>query len=878
MNGRGRLSSCLGFSAIVLLLLVSLLGTSLGPAPALGAPALISGGGVAGAAVFQEEETDAASTTQPAVEATVSAEVTATESPTVTEPAVETATAMPTEPATVVATETPTVTVTPTERATDGPATETATATEIPATPVVDVHVASVASASLSSTRGTVNSKVAFTLSGFPSRATVAIAWQRTAGSWIDLGSTQVDEQGAGTGSFRVPATPGGTGQVVRFSTTNAEATATYDVVPRIKVTPSSVAPGATVDVSLRGFASREAVRIRWRNAQGSWIEVATATLSGTGSANVDVIVPPWAPVGSNSVRADSAAFAAQTNAVTISGAVTPMPAVTLNPTRGTVNKSIAFTLTGFTPKAAVTISWVRSSGSLITLGSVTADADGAATGSFKIPATPGGAGRVRFSAGPVTVDGTLDVASRIKVTPGEGTVGSTVDVSLRGYAAGESVQIRWRDGSGSFRTMATATMSSTGSKNVAVTVPDWAPTGTNAIRGDGPSFRAQTNAFTVLDDQPTKGVVTSSVTEIRPGSAFTVSISNYPANDTFRANVADSGSTGGDYLGIITTDASGAGSATFVYPLRAVFGGQGYIQVFPPSRNSYPDFVAGKGDIYVLPVVTALPGNGLVIEGTTTSVEIAGVAINSTITIALEGAETVTQTVEYVYSPGWYSGPKAPLGVSSAAMTITIRDPATGRTEVFERTLQIVRDQTRASAVANCWLYTHECSWSVSSEFGEEYYEISLVYPDGSFRQLAWGTTDIFGKATGSSFLPAELPEGMYVVRTQVSGGTYNTTLWVEPEMSSEPVWLWTGLAGQSVTLQLSGYSPNTVVDIYFERWDTDPSLVYVATIVTDAQGTATLQTTIPLNVENQSHFVALGGGVQWYGVNVMFHDYPLE
>ena len=90
-----------------------------------------------------------------------------------------------------------------------------------------------------------------------------------------------------------------------------------FEVAPRIKVIPSTVSPGQTVDVSLRGFGKRESVRIRWL-VNGSWVTIATVVTSNTGSANVDVTVPANADLGQNSVRGDGAEFRQQTNAVTV--------------------------------------------------------------------------------------------------------------------------------------------------------------------------------------------------------------------------------------------------------------------------------------------------------------------------------------------------------------------------------------------------------------------------------------------------------------------------------------------------------------------------------------------------------------------------------
>ncbi|HET8521714.1 MAG TPA: M23 family metallopeptidase [Thermomicrobiales bacterium] len=171
----------------------------------------------------------------------------------------------------------------------------------------------------VSPTRGTVNTWVNYQLSGFPAGTAVTIQWRRTSGSLMSLGSVHVNSSGARSGRIRVPATPGGDNQQIRFSTGLLRATAYYDVAPRIKAIPSSAARGQTINISLRGFGKKETVRIRWQRG-ASWVELTRVVTSNTGSANVDIRVPSWAPDGRTSIRGDGTSFRAQTNAFTVTG------------------------------------------------------------------------------------------------------------------------------------------------------------------------------------------------------------------------------------------------------------------------------------------------------------------------------------------------------------------------------------------------------------------------------------------------------------------------------------------------------------------------------------------------------------------------------
>jgi hypothetical protein len=80
-----------------------------------------------------------------------------------------------------------------------------------------------------------------------------------------------------------------------------------------------NVSRGQTVNVSLRGFAAHQTVYIKWKKGN-SYEQINHVETSNTGSANIDVHVPKWVSDGATSVRAESSAGNAQTNAVTVSG------------------------------------------------------------------------------------------------------------------------------------------------------------------------------------------------------------------------------------------------------------------------------------------------------------------------------------------------------------------------------------------------------------------------------------------------------------------------------------------------------------------------------------------------------------------------------
>jgi hypothetical protein len=209
----------------------------------------------------------------------------------------------------------------------------------------------------VSATSGTVNSPLNYWLDLYPLGVSVNVKWDGKVTT-----SATTNNLGKATGGFPVPASPMGP-HTVKFTYGHWTSTATFTVKPRIKVIPTEVYLGQTVNVSLRGFAKYEVVRIRWKKGT-SWVELARVTTSSTGSANAYVKVPTWAPIGANSVRGDGSFGHAQTNAVMVSRGErtsaevktpTPTPTSTKTPTpTATAIPATATPTTTSTPTATI--------------------------------------------------------------------------------------------------------------------------------------------------------------------------------------------------------------------------------------------------------------------------------------------------------------------------------------------------------------------------------------------------------------------------------------------------------------------------------------------------------------------------------------------
>jgi hypothetical protein len=166
---------------------------------------------------------------------------------------------------------------------------------------------------------------------------------------------------------------------------------------------------------------------------------------------------------------------------------------VSLASAHGIVGSTVAFQALRFPQDPAVSIYFDGGK-----IGSFATDIFGNGAGNFIVPAAPMGPHTVKLYRYGRSAKATFTVKPRIKVSPSSNVPrGSTVNVSLRGYAAHETVNIRWIK-NGSFVHIAYVTTSSTGSANINVTVPKWVPDGFTKVRGDGAYGHAQTNSVTV--------------------------------------------------------------------------------------------------------------------------------------------------------------------------------------------------------------------------------------------------------------------------------------------------------------------------------------------------------------------------------------------
>jgi hypothetical protein len=203
--------------------------------------------------------------------------------------------------------------------------------------------------------------------SGFPKQRTVTVTWDGKA-----LASTTSSAAGDGAVSMRVPTAKKG-GHAVTAISGRASSAATFNVVPRIWLSPTATPVGARVSVTLRGYAKGEAITI---TLDSSTKTLATVTASATGSASAQIVVPP--AVGGRHKVSGLGATGSLSRATLV-----VRPSVALTPASGQVGSNIRVALRGYAQGELVEIQW---SDPFRSLGLTTTSATGSANVTVAVP------------------------------------------------------------------------------------------------------------------------------------------------------------------------------------------------------------------------------------------------------------------------------------------------------------------------------------------------------------------------------------------------------------------------------------------------------------------------------------------------------------
>ncbi|HEY7035345.1 MAG TPA: IPT/TIG domain-containing protein [Thermomicrobiales bacterium] len=501
---------------------------------------------------------------------------------------------------------------------------------------------------------------------------------------------------------------------------------------------------------------------------------------------------------------------------------------ISLSPTSGKVGSSVAVAGTGF--KSGETVDVYLDSTQSTALASATASSTGGFNVSIKMPDAKGGNHTIyakgRTSGG--TASATFKVNPSLIRSPSSGTLGTKISVSAKGFAANESLQLRWRVTTGTI--LATLTTDAKGSARGSFLIPKSTAGGTNRFYGIGQTSGLQASTTVVVSD-PTVATVSLSPVTGSPRSTVTANGAHFSVGEAidlyWDASTTSGGSAAANTAGGVSLSAS--------VPLMPA----GSHTVKLKGRTS------GKTATATYTVVQSLelaPTSGA--GGTTVTVKGRGWAANTTVNV-------------YWNRNATKSGTRVCTVTSSATGTFTCTFKAPDSPTATYPVMGVAGSST---ATANFRL-TGPSAASLAVGDG------SGVTADASPTPSVTGTPTEQPTASESTTpTPTETPTETATsteTPTETPIATEPATTTPAPTETATPSEDGTlalspnrGPAGTEVTVTGSGFGADEQVDIYFHSTDSEP----LGTVQTDADGAFTGTVVIPDASAGNDRIVARG------------------
>jgi hypothetical protein len=270
--------------------------------------------------------------------------------------------------------------------------------------------------------------------------------------------------------TFTVPASTEGLHDVDALDTTSGYAPdVSYDVSPKIIITPISGAVGDTVTVTGNGFDASKAITITFDGTTQT-TSPSSVTTNGYGTFTAATFVVPETSRGSHTVRAQDSG----SNYATATFSVAQH--ITINPATGPSGTTVTVTGNGFGASRTITIKYnvvaVTTSPASVTTNSL-----GYFTADFTVPVGAAGTYEVSVSDGTNVatanfVSTTNATISQTTTTTAPGNVGMELTITGVGFMPSHEVTVTYSMSGTESDTLATDTTDASGNFDVTFTIP----------------------------------------------------------------------------------------------------------------------------------------------------------------------------------------------------------------------------------------------------------------------------------------------------------------------------------------------------------------------------------------------------------------------
>jgi hypothetical protein len=270
----------------------------------------------------------------------------------------------------------------------------------------------------LSPTTGLVGDSITVNGSSFGAGATATLYFDD-----VNIGTVQIGIDGSFTASIDIPASTTGV-HIIRVEDTAARlATANISIEPEMTMTPLAGLMGDGVNVSGSGFSSNQDITIMYSDIAVTLATPIETDADGSFSGSFSV---PAIPGGAYTV-------AVSDSISDLTADFTVGYSATLRPGSGEMGDTVQLSGHGFGANKQVTLLYGNA---VIQMTPITSDSAGSFSGSFDIPAIPGGIAALTITDGTTSVSVSLTVTAAISLNPTSGKAGDGVGIAGYGFGA----------------------------------------------------------------------------------------------------------------------------------------------------------------------------------------------------------------------------------------------------------------------------------------------------------------------------------------------------------------------------------------------------------------------------------------------------------
>ena len=275
-------------------------------------------------------------------------------------------------------------------------------------------------------------------------------------GQWIDLGTTPPAD-----GSYAIRSTADPDNKLMELNDFNnvglkyftiRNGRLSTDLAPPLCSLESSTGltsvnggvdatVGSTVQINCLRFGDREQVNIYWGSVNTKPRASVTSTSGGAVTAQFQV---PQSSLGVHYVIARG-----ETSGIQVAAVVNTIPSVSVSPKQGVVGAQVTVTLRGYSASEEVDVRFYKTANTNSSVARVAVGSNGSGSATFNVPVTPYGSHSIAgigVSSG-VKAWSSLVVGPSIASVPDEVQAGDPFGIALRGFTAGETIQVTLGEG-----------------------------------------------------------------------------------------------------------------------------------------------------------------------------------------------------------------------------------------------------------------------------------------------------------------------------------------------------------------------------------------------------------------------------------------------